>query len=145
MEETITDIICTRCIKNLRLDPLLKYGADSVNWCDICKNKNRCCFELQRSIKSSRHDETRYNHYLRITYSNNHHFYFNKRSIKYEEQMWKHGVEYEMKFMLRIICCKMRRKGIDVPVEVVRIIYDLVGKITYWKEDHRMIVYRRKI
>lgn len=121
MEETITDWVCTRCVRDLNLNPLLKWGGDGVTRCDVCENYHRCCFRLERFISSTIDDETRYGYYPLNT---------KKRFIDCDKkQMWEYGVEYKMGFTLYVICYNMRTDGIDVPVEIVRFIYGLAKQI----------------
>lgn len=130
MTDTVTDFVCTRCIRELNLTPILREEESYVTRCNRCDNEQRrCCFYLQRSIYDHPVlDKTCYNDYLRYKFPENKHFYFNKLTVSYQKAMWKNGVEYELGITLCFICNMMGY----IPREIIKLIYEKARKIRKW-------------
>lgn len=121
MDDTNTqdwDFVCTRCFREFNLGHR-NHRRNFVDTCEVCYNRNRCCFVLARSDKWDGIDvysKWRFYETCPAEYS-----------AEYKQKMWEDGVEINMGILLYFVCNNV--DDLTIPVDIVRTIYGFAKQI----------------
>lgn len=129
----ILDYVCTRCLRIFNLRYLLKRERSLITTCDVCDSENRRCLVLEQSARWDgiiAYDKLRYDDY-------------HVRSTKHSgdrEVMWRHGVELDMGTILCFIC---RNIGVEIPIDIIKLIYKIAKQIPKGGYYYKKLVFMR--